>query len=179
MNPDFYADFDATPTSGDAPLTVSFTDMSTGNPLIMFYNFGDGSTARSRNPDHTYRNPGTYNVSLTIWKQIGGKFVSTTTVKPALITVEGGTTPVLAADFTATPLYGAAPLTVAFIDNSSGNPNYWAYDFGDMLSSGSKNPVHTYRFPGTYTVKLSVMGFGPHFSIQKDSITKVALITVT
>ena len=179
VNPDFYADFAASPLSGDAPLTVSFTDRSTGDPLVMFYNFGDGSTARSRNPEHTYRNPGTYDVSLTIWKQIDGRFMSTTTVKPALITVEGGTAPILAADFTAAPLNGAAPLTVAFTDTSTGNPKYWTYDFGDGFTSSSKNPVHTYKWPGTYTIKLSVMGFGPHFSLQKDSITKVALITVT
>jgi FOG: PKD repeat len=178
VNPDFYADFDASPLSGDAPLTVMFTDRSTGDPLVVFYNFGDSSTARSRNPVHTYQSPGTYDVSMTIWKQIGGRFVSTTTVKTALITVEGGTTPVLAADFTAAPLSGTAPLTVTFTDTTSGNPKYWAYDFGDGFTSTSKNPVHTYRLPGIYTVKLSVMGFGPHFSLQKDSITKVNLITV-
>lgn len=178
-NPDFYADFEAAPLSGDAPLTVSFTDRSTGDPLIVFYNFGDMSTARSRNPVHTYRSPGTYDVSMTIWKSEGGRFISTTTVKQGLITVEGGEAPVLTADFLAAPVSGTAPLTVSFTDMTTGNPKYWTYNFGDGFTSSSENPVHTYQHPGVYTVKLTVMGFGPHFSLQTDSITKVALITVT
>jgi PKD repeat protein len=115
---------------------------------------------------------------MTIWKSEGGRFISTTTVKQGLITVEGGEAPVLTADFLAAPVSGTAPLTVSFTDMTTGNPKYWTYNFGDGFTSSSENPVHTYQRPGIYTVKLTVMGFGPHFSLQTDSITKVALITV-
>jgi PKD repeat protein len=179
VDPDFYASFDAAPVSGDAPLTVTFTDRSRGDPLVVFYDFGDGSTARARDTVHTFRHPGTYDVSMTIWKSEGGRFISTQTVKQGLITVSGGTGPVLTADFTAAPVSGTAPLTVSFTDMTTGDPRYWSYDFGDGLSASSRNPVHTYKQPGTYTVKLTVLGFGPHFSLEKDSITKGALITVT
>ncbi|MBN1167590.1 MAG: PKD domain-containing protein, partial [Methanospirillaceae archaeon] len=38
------ADFSGTPTSGTAPLTVQFTDLSTGGPTMWAWDFGDGGT---------------------------------------------------------------------------------------------------------------------------------------
>jgi YVTN family beta-propeller protein len=57
--------FSAFPTSGKAPLNVSFTDMSTGSPTSWKWNFGDGTTSTEKNPTHTYSNAGKYTVSLT------------------------------------------------------------------------------------------------------------------
>ena len=48
------ADFNATPTSGEAPVTVNFTDASTGSVTSYSWNFGDGSGSSSQNPSHTY-----------------------------------------------------------------------------------------------------------------------------
>ena len=59
------AEFSASPTSGYAPLAVSFTDLSTGNPTSWAWNFGDGTSSTLRNPSHTYTVPGTYTVTLT------------------------------------------------------------------------------------------------------------------
>ncbi|MEN6396625.1 MAG: NosD domain-containing protein, partial [Methanoregula sp.] len=99
--PPFYANFTASPVQGDAPLTVQFTDTSDGNPVQWLYKFGNGVTSRTKNPRYTYRIPGNYTVSLTIWEMEGQSLVSTTTEKPALITVGGGPGPGLAASFTA------------------------------------------------------------------------------
>jgi PKD repeat protein len=60
------ANFSATPTSGFAPLVVSFTNLSTGSPTAWAWDFGDGGTATTQNPSHTYASPGTYTVSLTV-----------------------------------------------------------------------------------------------------------------
>ncbi len=57
------------PLTGIAPLTVRFTDQSTGYPVFYNYDFGDGVNVTGPNPDHTYRNPGTYTVTLTVMKQ--------------------------------------------------------------------------------------------------------------
>jgi len=59
------ADFTADPTAGDAPLTVQFTDMSTGGPTAWLWDFGDGGRSTEKNPEHTYGKKGTYAVSLT------------------------------------------------------------------------------------------------------------------
>jgi len=60
------AHFVANPTTGFAPLTVTFTDQSLGNVTSWSWNFGDGSTSTMQNPSHTYTDPGTYTVSLTV-----------------------------------------------------------------------------------------------------------------
>ena len=59
------ADFSATPVSGIAPLTVQFTDSSSGPPSGWSWNFGDGSTSTTQNTTHTYITAGTYTVFLT------------------------------------------------------------------------------------------------------------------
>jgi len=60
------AEFTATPTSGDAPLAVDFTDLSTGAISHCLWDFGDGETSVDQSPSHTYTNVGTYTVSLTV-----------------------------------------------------------------------------------------------------------------
>jgi len=64
------ADFTATPTAGEIPLTVKFTDQSVSNPENMIaswqWDFGDGSTSSSQNPSHTYNSSGNFTVSLTV-----------------------------------------------------------------------------------------------------------------
>jgi PKD repeat protein/subtilisin family serine protease len=60
------ADFTASPTGGPAPLTVQFTDRSTGEITSWRWDFGDGGTSTERNPSYTYQKPGSYTVSLTV-----------------------------------------------------------------------------------------------------------------
>ena len=59
------ANFSGTPTSGNAPLAVSFTDTSTNTPTSWSWNFGDSSTTTAQNPSHTFTGAGSYTVSLT------------------------------------------------------------------------------------------------------------------
>jgi len=61
--PAFLADI-----SPEDSLTVIFTDFSFSNLPITAYqwNFGDGNTSESQNPQHTYAESGEYEVSLTI-----------------------------------------------------------------------------------------------------------------
>ncbi len=60
------ANFTVNVTSGIAPLTVAFTDTSTGEPTSWSWDFGDGSTSDKQSPTHTYTTPGTYTVTLTV-----------------------------------------------------------------------------------------------------------------
>jgi PKD repeat protein len=59
------ADFTADTTSGPAPLTVNFTDLSTETPTVWSWTFGDTGTSSLENPSHNYLNPGLYTVTLT------------------------------------------------------------------------------------------------------------------
>lgn len=60
------ADFIGSPTTGPMPLTVQFTDQSAGTITSRLWDFGDGQTSTTTNPSHTYQNPGTYTVKLTV-----------------------------------------------------------------------------------------------------------------
>lgn len=63
------ADFQASVTEGDLPLSVSFADRSdSGGDQILSWNwdFGDGTTSTARNPVHVYSERGTYSVRLRI-----------------------------------------------------------------------------------------------------------------
>jgi glucose/arabinose dehydrogenase/PKD repeat protein len=59
----------ANPTSGLAPLTVSFSSAGSadpeGQPVTYRWDFGDGTTSTQANPSHTYANSGRYTVRLT------------------------------------------------------------------------------------------------------------------
>jgi PKD repeat protein len=65
------ADFAASPQSGDAPLSVNFSDLSTNNPAAWLWTFGDGTASTLQNPSHTYADAGVYTVSLTASNDFG------------------------------------------------------------------------------------------------------------
>lgn len=71
------ANFTATPPlSGLPPLTIQFTDFTTGNPTSLYWQFGDGNTSTEQNPIYTYTSSGNYTVSLTA-ANAGGSTVMT------------------------------------------------------------------------------------------------------
>jgi PKD repeat protein len=59
----------AFPTSGPAPLVVSFTAEATGGtaPYTFLWNFGDGGSDQAQNPVHTFTAAGTYEVHMMVW----------------------------------------------------------------------------------------------------------------
>ena len=59
------ADFSGSPRSGAPPLTVYFTDLSTGAPTSWHWTFGDGGESYDQHPSHEYTSEDTYTVSLT------------------------------------------------------------------------------------------------------------------
>jgi PKD repeat protein len=162
------AGFSASPLNASAPATVSFTDQSTGNPASWSWDFGDGiGASTARNPSYTYENAGVYSVSLTVANPAG----SDNETKSGYITISLG--PV--ANFSATPLNGAAPLSVSFTDQSTGNPTSWSWDFGDGISaSTARNPVYTYNNAGVYSVSLTVAN-----NDGSDNETKTGYISVS
>jgi len=60
------ANFTASPTEGEIPLVVNFTDKSTGDITSRLWNFGDGGTSTEKNPTHIYNSVRTYTVSLKV-----------------------------------------------------------------------------------------------------------------
>ena len=166
------ADFTADVTSGTAPLTVQFTDISLHNPESWLWDFNgdDRIDDQIQNPEYTYREPGTYTVTLTV-SNSAGKDEET---KKGYIAVSKAAAPPVA-DFTADNTYGTAPLAVHFTDMSKNDPFSWEWDFtGDgRIVSKEQNPAYTYYEPGIYTVRLTVRnndGAGEEVKVDYISI---------
>ncbi|MEW6302831.1 MAG: S8 family serine peptidase [Verrucomicrobiota bacterium] len=138
------ADFTASPTSGAAPLTVNFTDKSSGNIISRSWDFGDGSPLSSAvNPSHTYQNAGSYKVTLTV-------------------TGQGGATSSKSEVITAVSNYEILPTMFSWVD-----PNGMAtLPLSDDGVSGAQTLPFTFDFYGKAYTQLLVganglMGFSP------------------
>ena len=161
------ANFEASPSLGEAPLTVSFNDLSENSPTSWQWDFGDGSTSTNKNPNHTYNTPGTYTVSLLVENAYG----EDTKIKSDLVAVIA---PPPTANFVGSPTFGDHPLTVSFTNISSNNPSHWEWDFGDGETSNEANPTHTYEEVGVYSVSLTVSN-----SVGSSTETRTDYITAT
>ena len=107
---------------------------------------GSGFTTTFEVPPGTP--PGSYRVQA-----IGPRDTATATFTVASPPVAG---------FTMDPSsgMGRVPLTVSFIDMSTGNPGSWRWQFGDGSTSPLQNAVHDYPYAGTYTATLTVSNAG-------------------
>jgi len=72
------ANFTANTTNGHTPLSVHFTDKSTGNPTSWSWDFGDGSNSTDQNPNHTFSTVGAYTIKLTATNNDGSSSLTKT-----------------------------------------------------------------------------------------------------
>jgi gliding motility-associated-like protein len=151
--------FTGTPRTGCFPLQVAFsnTSVSTGSPIVSCsWNFGDGYTSTDCNPNHTYSNSGSYNVTLTVTNAAG---CTKTLQLPNYINVSSGVVPAFT---NTTPIGCAVPSTITFTNQSTGAGTLsYVWNFGDGLPppavhSTSTNPTHTYSTAGNFSVTLTV-----------------------
>src|SRR3989344_1972672 len=147
-------DFSATPTSGSAPLNVTFTTKNLERGSFFSVNFGEtdcaygicSTSVSSGSPSayYTYRFPGTYTATL--------KNESEATLETVTIIVSPST-------LSASPTSGAAPLDVSFAVQS--NTSNAKIDFGDgsvpqaeYAGNSTSYVRHSYTSVGTYTATL-------------------------
>ncbi len=142
------------------PNTFHFQNTST--PLnatdSIKWTFGDGTSSNQVSPNHTYLQPGTYNVCLRIQQRnSNGGLTNCIREICHTIVVQGTNTCNLVANFTSTMVAGAVN-TFHFVNTSTplNTTDSVRWTFGDGTSSNNFNPTHTYLQPGTYTVCLRV-----------------------
>jgi gliding motility-associated-like protein len=147
------ADFSVDKTGGCSPLTVSFTNKSTGTSSNTVYkwDFGNGNTAAIPNPGAIYTEEKTYTVTLTATDG------TQSSVKTQQITVYSKPS----IDFSANAAKGCIPFNVAFTSNAtagSGSIASYYWDFGDgVTQQGFGNTQqHTYIETQLATVSLTV-----------------------
>lgn len=142
-----YADFTFIPDSG---YSVIFNNNSIGY-TNSYWEFGDGSTSNDTNDIHTYTNPGFYDVCLTVYDNVDSCMATFCNI------VEIVDTTVVNCNAYFTYIVDSATRKVTFQDNSSNNPDFWYWNFGDFsISNNLQNPSYTYSQPGYYEVCLTV-----------------------
>jgi PKD repeat protein len=131
------ASFTASSTSGTAPLTVNFTDTSTGGATAWSWNFGNGSSSTAKNPSATYTTAGTFTVTLTA--TASGKSNSTSkTITVSAPTGGGGTGGSTAVKSGLVAAYG--------FEESSGSQVIDASGFGNHGTISNATRVTTTHF---------------------------------
>ncbi|MDG1477634.1 MAG: PKD domain-containing protein, partial [Vicingaceae bacterium] len=169
------ANFSGTPNSScTAPLTVVFTDLSTGAPAPTLWQWdidNNGSIDyTTQNPSHTYTTAGTYTVALTATNANG----SNTSTKVGYVTVGGGATLPIVEDFE-----GAFPPAGWTINNpdaartwelnaasGNGGANAARLDFYNYNAPGQSDELVTNRIDistfanSTLTFDVSYTPFG-------------------
>ena len=148
--PPIAASFTATPVSGIAQLTVTFTDTYQGNAVSRLWNFGDGTSGNNNVMTHDYRTPASVRVSLPITS-----FTREARIAYRTITVNFGpllnpepepvkpVVPLGTPDATidASSDSGPAPLVAGFTGRSTGSIANRTWELERGLSHSKKSPL--------------------------------------
>ena len=130
------AQFSASPTSGQAPLVVTFTDTSSGTMTTWAWDFGDGVGSTLQSPTHTYTTAGTYTVKLTVSGPGGSNTATKTDHRDCA--ARGKARRRLQCH----PEQWPGALAVTFTDASTGSITTWAWNFGDGSARVTPAPAH-------------------------------------
>jgi PKD repeat protein len=124
------------------------------------WDFGDGTilTNAPANVNHTYANPGFYNVCLTVNGTAANNTTCTNTSCQAIVVTNPPLPCSANASYTSSVVGSSANFTNTSTCTGCTNTMY-VWDFGDgSLPGTTASPSHTYATPGTYTVCLTITG---------------------
>lgn len=172
QNGDPIAIADATPSSGGAPLEVTFTGSNSTDDLKIesyTWNFNDGTTSNNPNPIHIFTDAGVYTVELSVQDEKGLSSTDTVTIT---VTEDQNEAP--NAIVSATSVTGEAPLEVNFKGSDSTDDHSissYEWDFKDGSKTNVADFTYTYTTPGTYNAELTVT--------DENGLTDKKTITIT
>lgn len=174
----------ANPTSGPAPLSVTFSAAGSTGPIVSYtLDFGDGSSPYSGtditvNISHTYDTPGTYTAVLTVQDAQGRTDTDSVTIN-----VLSGTTASLSVS-PSTPTAGENVTFTLQATAASGRElvswKLW-YAYTEGASPDEQGTIsgetfyhtltHQYSDPGTYTVRFEVKDSADQVVVKELEIT--------
>ena len=157
------ADFSVTPTKGEVPLEVQFTDQSVGEIDEWQWDFDSDGLVDStlQNPRYIYNEAGTYSVLLTVSNSGGSDYESKINYLEFFLPCK--------VDFIAETTEVQGVKDIKFADLSQGNITGWSWDFDNdgVVDSTEQNPTYSYTRNGDYTVTLTITGPSCELSITK------------
>ncbi|HEX6973973.1 MAG TPA: PKD domain-containing protein, partial [Vicinamibacterales bacterium] len=161
------------PYAGETGKPISFIGTESSDPegqsLTYAWTFGDGGTATGASATHTYQEPGTFSVELTVRDSEGATSSASTTVT----VVRANRPPVANAGG---PYTGDATQALTLSATSSTDPDgdalTFSWNLGDLTSATGAIVRRAYTTPGTYTATVTVSdGRG-------GTATATALVTI-
>lgn len=166
------ADFGALNRKGCSPLTVQFSDLSSGSIVSWSWDLGNGNLSNLKNPSASYTSPGKYTIKLTVTDASGNKYSATKT--NFVIAYKSP-----AADFTGSPRTICQGESVTFSDQSTVGDTAitkytWDMNDGTVITTSSK-PTHVFKSAGTFPISYSVQDANGCVS----KVSKSAYILVT
>lgn len=142
---------------GGAPLSVTFNASALSiNVVSWLWDFGDGFYSTLQSPTHIYRNPGKFNVRLTVTDTVGTEY---TDIEEEYIVV-------FRLAINSSSPKGKVPFKVKFSFTEYIPEGYqldsYIWDFGDSFQGGTgisgvtgSSPVHEFKNAGSFPVKIS------------------------
>lgn len=129
--------FDQCSLDGFTNTTIAYAD-----ELTTTWNFGNGETSNSFDPDFYYTSTGEYEVTLSVCNPHGCNEYTETVEVDHIIDFE-------------IPNEGIAGEPISFLDQSTGYTN-WSWVFGDGEVSLSQNANHTYNEAGEFLLQFVI-----------------------
>ncbi len=150
------ANFSIDKTSGCAPLTVNFTDLSPNTVTTWAWDVDNDGTVdyTTKNPNHTYNTPGTYTVRLYVTDSPGVS--DGTAVITAAVTVNAP--PTANAGSSGSIGLGSSGMTIGGAPTASGGAAPYTYSWSPatgLSSTTVANPVASPSSTTTYTVTVT------------------------
>jgi PKD repeat protein len=159
INPMPKAGFQHTEVCLGQPTKFSnLSSIETGSIVNYYWQFGPNpsDTSSAQNPEFTFAEAGSHNVTLTV---VSDKGCSATITSPATVYALPNVT------FTKSRTHR----TVTFTVNDTSYAKY-EWDFGDAATSTQKHPAHYYTDNGTYTITLKVTSVHGCETVVKDTL---------
>lgn len=157
--------FTADSSSECEAFKIRFRNYSTfDNNSLIHWSFGDGTTTNQYSPVHWYTIDGNYNVVLTITSPFGCSSSDSSEIPVIRY-------PDPVADFSiVNNIDNVFAGPISFV-NKSKNAVRYLWDFGDKSGSTDVNPIHDYREPGYYTIKLTAFNVANCENSEEKEVT--------
>jgi hypothetical protein len=153
---------------GPAPLTVKFQNFTLAHAVRYLWDFGDGTSSTEKNPLHTYKQEGSYTVTLNVITELGATGVATksdyivvdnTIITPFFYAIADESTPGPLISIETAAKLGKSASVVDFVDQTIGNvlSRYWVWGDGTSLQVADPNQhaaSYSYQSPGKYNPSL-------------------------